>query len=309
MDEAIDMQLNRRGGIHPPPARPLSTSKENPPAISNPKQALRLDTTTASTSLRAPSTTSTAKTSHYFTAHSSGSAPIPDIGLSPRPALSPDPELDFDITWDVDDPAPSKLPVQKSGSMSARPLPTAPAKHVPLEKKPSSPDPYDDLSFDMDVDDSFLEQVGMIEQGALSTDDNSKGKGKGKVSRTDGRPSVAPARKTPSGSVLGTKPLAICPVSTSGAESSTRMQSSAKRATSTSSMSRSTESCMPKSTQSSGRRLPRDPSLIVISSSEDEAPGSHGTAKPLNLARRRANKRMGMDRDMATDSDVIDLTD
>lgn len=307
MDEAIDMQVNQRGGIHPPPpARPPSTSKEKPPAISNPKQALRPDTTTASTSLRAPSTV---KTSHYFTAHSSKPAPIPDIGLSPRPALTPDPELDFDITWDVDDSAPSKLAVQKSGSTSARPPPTGPAKHVPLEKKSSSPDPYDDLSFDMDVDESFLEQVGMIEQGALSTDDDNKGKGKGKVSRKGSRPSVAPARKTPSGSVLGTKPLAVCLVSPSGAESSTRMQSSAKRATSASSMSCSTESFMPKSTQSSSRRLPRDPSLIVIASSEDEAPRSRGTAKPLKLARRRANKGKGKGRDEATDSDVIDITD
>ena len=291
MDEAIDMQANQR--VVPPPARPPSTSKEKPSASSKPKQPLRLDTTVPSSSLKAPSSSTSVKTSSYFTAHSPESKPIPDIGLSPRPVPPPDPD-------------PSKLPIKKLGSTSARPPPTAPAKHV-VQKQPLSPDPWDDLSLNMDVDESFLEQVGMIEQGALGTGTNNNGKGKGKDVRTEGRPSVAPARKTPSGSVLGTT---ICPVSPSGAEPRTRMQSSTKRATSASSLSGSTESRMPQSTQSSDRRrLPRDPSLIVISSEEeDEAPG-HDKARPLDLARRRANKRRGMDQDEVADSDVIDISD
>ncbi|KAF8554622.1 hypothetical protein OG21DRAFT_1484547 [Imleria badia] len=306
MDEAIDMQENRRPGLPaPPPAKPPSTSKEKPAASSNPKQALRLDTTIASSALNAPSTSSTARTSPYFTAHSSASKPIPEIGLSPLPVPPSDSELDFDINWDIDDPKPSKLPTKKIGSTSAKPPPTAPAKHVPPEKQPSSPDPYDDLSFDMDVDESFLEQVGMIEQGALGSGANNKGKGKGKDTRTEGRPSEAPARKT----APGTKLLATCPVSTSAAEPGMRMQSSTKRATSASSLSGSTESPMPQSTQSSGRRLPRDPSLIVISSSENEAPRGQGAAKPFNLARRRANKGRRLDRDEVPDSDVIDISD
>ena len=67
---------------------------------------------------------------------------------------------------------------------------------------------------------------------------------------------------------------------------------------------------MPQSTQSSNRRrLPRDPSLIVISSEDDEAPGGHDMARPLDLARRRAKKRRKMDRDEVADSDVIDISD
>lgn len=310
MDEAIDMQENRRPGLPaPPPAKPPATSTDEPATSSKPKQPLRLNTTIASSALKAPSTSSTIKTSSYFTAHSSASKPIPEIGLSPRPAPPPDPELDFDITWDIDDPAPSTLPTKKIGSTSAKPLPTAPAKHVPVKRQPPSPDPYDDLSFDMDVDESFLEQVGMIEQGALSTDTNNKGKGKGKDTRTEGRPSEAPARKTLSGSAPGTKRLVACPVPPSAAELGTRVQSGTARATSASSLSGSTESAMPQSTQSSGRRFPRDPSLIVISSSEDEVPGGHGTAKPLNLAGRRINKRRKLDRGEVADSDVIDISD
>ena len=335
MDEAFDMQENQRVAIRaPPPARPPPTSKEKPSASSKPKQPLHLDTTVASPSLKAPSTSSV-KTSSYFTAHSSESKPIPDIGLSPRPAPPPDSELDFDITWDIDDPEPSKLPIKKLGSTSARPPPTVPAKHV-VQKQPSSPDPYDDLSLDMDVDESFLEQVGMIEQGALGTGTNNKGKGKGKDTATEGRPSVASAKKTPSGSALGTTLLAICPVSPSGAEPRTRMQSSTKRSASAASLSGSTESAVPQSTQSSGRRLPRDPSLIIVSESvmpqstqssgrrlprdpsliivssseaEDEAPGGHDTARPLKIARRRASKRREMDQDEVADSDVIDISD
>jgi len=303
MDEAFDMQENKRVAIRaPPPAKLPPTSKEKPSASSKPKQPLHLDTTVASPSPKA-SSTSSVKTSSYFTAHSSESKPIPDIGLSPRPAPPPDSELDFDITWDIDDPEPSKLPIKKIGSTSARPPSAVPAKHI-VQKQPSSPDPYDDLSLDMDVDESFLEQVGMIEQGALGTGTNNKGKGKGKDTRTQGRPSVVP----PSGSVLGTTLLAVSP---SGAEPRTRMQSSTKRSTSATSLSGSTESAMPQSTQSSGRRLPRDPSLIIISSSssEDEAPGGHDTARPLKIARRRANKRREMDQDEVADSDVIDISD
>ena len=239
---------------------------------------------------------------------------IPDIGLSPRPALPLNPEPDFDITWDIDDPEPSKLPVKKPGSTSARSASTASAKHtVSSDKRPTSPDPYDNLSFDIDVDESFFEQVGMIEQGALGAGANITGKGKGKDTGTEGtashkRSSAAPARNSLSGSVLGTKHLAKCPVSPPGAEPSTRMQDSTKRATSATSLSGSADSPMPQCTQSSDHRLPRDPSLIVISS-EDEAPGDHGAARPLDLARRRANKRRKMDQDEGVDSDVINISD
>lgn len=314
MDEAIDSRENQRLGIRaPPPAEPPLTSKEKHAAGSNPKQTLRLNTTAASSSLKASSTSST-KTSPHFTAHSSESKPIPDIGLSPRPAPPPNPELDFDITWDIDDPEPPKSPVKKLGSTSAKPPSTVPAKPVvPPEKRPASPDPYDDLSFDMGVGESFFEQVGMIEQGALSASASNKGKGKGKATGTEGttshsRASVAPARKTPSSSVLGTKHLAKCPVPPSGTEASARMQGSTKMATRASSLSDSTESHMPQSTQSSGRHLPRDPSLIVISS-EGEAPEGHGTARPLNLARRRANKGRKVDQDGVADPEVIDISD
>jgi hypothetical protein len=298
MDEPIDMQAHQRVGIRPPPpARPPSPSKEKPSASSKPKQPLRLDTTVPSSSLKTPSSSTSVKTSSYFTPHSPESTPIPDIGLSPRPVPPPD---------------PSKLPMKKLGSTSARPPPTAPAKHI-VQKRPLSPDPYDDLPLDMDMDESFLEQVGMIEQGALGTGTgtNNKGKGKGKDTRTEARPSMAPARKTPSGSALGTTRLATCPVSPSGAEPRTRMQSGTKRAASASSLSGSTESAMPQSTQSSSRRrLPRDPSLIVISSEEeDEAPRGHDTARPLDLARRRANKRRERDQDEVADSEVIDISD
>lgn len=314
MDEAIDTQQNQPVDIRAPPsARPSSTSKEKHPASSNPKQLLRPDTTVASSSLKAPSTF-TVKTSSYFNAHSSESKPIPDIGLSPRPAPPPNPAFDFDITWDIDDPEPSKLPAKKFGSKPARPPSTVPAKQVvPPEKRPASPDLYDDLSFDIEVDESFFEQVGMIEQGALGASADSKGKGKGKDTATEGtalhsRPRAASARKTPSGSVLGTNPLAKCTIPPSHAEPSTRMQSSMTRATSASSLSGSTESPMPQSTQSSDRRLPRDPSLILVSS-EDEAPGANGTAKPLNLARRCANKGRKTEQDEVADSDVINISD
>jgi hypothetical protein len=104
--------------------------------------------------------------------------------------------------------------MKKIGSTSARSPPTAPVKHV-VQKQPLSPDPYDDLPLDMDMDESFLEQVGMIEQGALGTGTgtDNKGKGKGKDTRTEGHPSAAPARKTSSGSALGMTHLAPCPVS------------------------------------------------------------------------------------------------
>ncbi|KAH0833037.1 hypothetical protein J3R83DRAFT_12027, partial [Lanmaoa asiatica] len=314
MDEATDIQGNQPVGIRTaPPVRHSSTSKEKHAASSNPKKTLPLDTVIASSSLSPPSTSSTVKTSPYFTAHSSESKLIPDIGLSPRPAPPPNPEPDFDITWDTDDPEPSKLPVKKHGSTSARPPSTIPAKRVlPPERRSVSPDPYDDLSFDMDVDESFFEQVGMIEQGALGTGAHNKGKGKCKDTGTEGTTSHSrvQARKTPSGSVLGTEYLAIYPVSPSGAEPSTRMQSSTKRATSASSLSGSTESPMPQSTQSSDRRrLPRDPSLIVITSSGDEAPEGHRTARPLDLARRRSNKGRKRDQDEVVDSDVIDISD
>ena len=308
MDEEIDSQDNRRRGTRAlPPARPPPPSKGKPAANSNPVQALRVNTTIASSSLRPTSTSSSSsvKTSPYFTAHSSEHEPIPDIGLSPHPARPLKLEPDFNFARDMD-AEPSNLPLERIGSTSVRPATTAPGKHVP---PPSSPDSYDDLSFDMEVDDSFLEQVGMIEQGALGAGANSKGKGKGKDTRIEGHLSRAPARKTPSGSAPGTKPLTACSVSSSGAESSTRMQSSTNRATSASSLSGSTDSPMPQSTQSSDRRLPRDPSLIVISSSEDETPGAHNTDKPLNLARRRANKKRRMDQDVVADSDVIDISD
>ncbi|KAG8213302.1 hypothetical protein J3R82DRAFT_11781 [Butyriboletus roseoflavus] len=314
MDEAIDTKNQRVGICAPPPARPPPSSKEKPAVSSNPKQALRLDTTVASSSLNAPSTSSTVKTSPYFTAHSPESKPIPDIGLSPRPAPPPNPELDFGITWDVDDPELSKLPVKKLGSTSARPPSTTPAKRViSPEKRPTSPDPYDDLSFDMDVDESFFEQVGMIEEGALGADTNNTRKDKGKDTCTEGttshsRPSAASTRNRLSGSVVGTNFLVKCPVSPSGAELSTRMQGSAKRVTIASSLSGSTESPMPQCTRSSDHRLPRDPSLIVISS-EDEVLGGDSTARPLNLARRRAHKRRKMDQDQVADSDVINISD
>lgn len=318
MDEAIDRQENQRAGIRPPPlARSASTSKEKHAASSNPKAVLRLKTTATSSSLRALSTSSV-ETSAYFSAHSSESKPIPNIGLSPCPPPPPNLEPDFDITWDVDDTEPSKLPAKKHGSTSAWPPPSAQTKQfVPSAKRPSSPDPYDDLSFDMDVDESFLEQVGMIEQGALGTGANDKGKGKGKDKDKDtvaggtmshSSPSTA-GRKTPSGSVLGTEPSALRPVSPSGAECNTRIQNSAERATSASSLSGSTETPMPQSTQPSRRRLPRDPSLIIISS-EDEAPRrGHGTGRHLDLVRRRAHKRKRMDQDDVADSDVIDISD
>ena len=300
MDEAIGLQVEKQVGTRAPPsARSFSTSKEKLVANSNLKQSLRVNTTIAS------SRKSSQNTSPYFTPLSSESKPIPDIGLSPHPAPPPDAEPDFDITWDVDDPEPSNPPIQKFGSTSARQPTTVPAK------RPSSPDRYDDLWVDMDLDDSFLEQVGMMEQGALGM--GASNKGKGKDTGTEGRLRVAPAGKTPSGSAPGTNLLAHCPVSPSSAEPSARMQSSTKKATSASSVSRSTESPMPQSTQSSGRRrrrrLPRDPSLIVILSSEEEAPGVRGGARPLDLARRRANKGGGMDQHEVVDSDVIDISD
>ncbi|KAG6374395.1 hypothetical protein JVT61DRAFT_4432 [Boletus reticuloceps] len=303
MDEAIDIQENQRLGIAQPPARP-STSKEKSVASSDLKQILRVDTAIASPPPKA-SSSSSVKTSSYFTAHTSESKLIPDIDLSPRHILPPELEPDVDMGWLIDDP---ELPDKKLGSTSAKP-PTASAKHVPPGKRPSSPDSYDDLLFDMDVDESFLEQVGMIEQGALGTGANSKGKGKGKDIKTEGRPNVAPARKTPSGPALGTKPFATCPVFPSRAESSTRMPSNARRATSASSSSDSTKSVIPRSTQSSDRRLPRDPSLIIISSSEDEVPGSRSLTKPPDLARRRATKGKEIDREEAADSEVIDISD
>ena len=149
------MQANQR--VVPLPARPPSTSKEKPSASSKPKQPLRLDTTVPSSSLKAPSS--------YFTA-TSESKPIPDVGLSPRPVPPTQTHLNY----------PSRnLAPHLQGP------PTAPAKHV-VQKQPLSPDPWDDLSLDMDVDESFLEQVGMIEQGALGTgtnNDNGNGKNGG----------------------------------------------------------------------------------------------------------------------------------
>jgi hypothetical protein len=90
-----------------------------------------------------------------------------------------------------------------------------------------------------------------------------------------------------------------------------RMQSSTKRATSVSSLSGSTESPMLQSTQSSRRRLPHDPSLTVISEDDngDEASRGHDTARPLDLAQRRANKRRERDQDEVADSEVIDISD
>lgn len=306
MDEAIDMQENQRASTHAlPPAKSASTSKGKHAASSTLKTTLGLITTLASSSLKNPSTASSVKTSSYFTAHTSDSKPIPDIGLSPRPGPLSNMEPDFDITWDIDDTESSK---------SARPESSVKTKQVlPSDKRPSSPNPYDELSFDMDVDESFFEQVGMIEQGALSTGANNKGKGKGKDIVAEGstshsRPSAA-GRKTPSGSALGTKTLALRPVSPSGAESSTRMQSNT-RATSTSSLSGSAETPMPRSTQSSDRRLPRDPSLIILSSSEDETPrGSHSANRPSDLVRKHGRKRKGLDWDNVADSDVIDISD
>lgn len=316
MDEAINMQENQRADIRAPPLAGLaSTSKGKHTACANSKPTLHLNTTVASSSPKAPSTVSSlAKTSVYFTTHSSDSKPILDIGLSPRPAPLPSPEPDFDITWDVDCKGTSSLPAKKHDSTSARlPLPAQKKQVVPSERRFSSPDPYDDLSFDMDVDESFFEQVGMIEQDALGTAVKDKGKGKGKDAVAEGmtlhsRPSTA-GKKAPSGSALGTKSLAMFPVSPSGTERSTRMRST-KRATSTSSLSGSTETPMPQSTQSSGRRLPRDPSLIVISSSDDEAlAGGHSAARPPDPVRRRVQKRKEMDEDHAADSDVISISD
>ncbi|KAF8417472.1 hypothetical protein L210DRAFT_3580814 [Boletus edulis BED1] len=306
MDEAIDMQENKRLGIAQPPVRP-STSKEKSVASSDPKQTLRVNTTIASPPLKA-SSSSSVRTSSYFTAHTPESKLIPDIDLSPRHILPPELEPDVDMDWIIDDPEPSKLPDKKLGSTSAKP-PTASAKHVPPGKRPSSPDSYDELLFDMDMDESFLEQVGMIEQGALGTGADSKGKGKGKDTKTEGRPNVAPARKTPSGPALGTKPFVTCPVFPSRAEPSTRMPSNTRRATSASSLSDSTKSVIPRSTQSSDRRLPRDPSLIIISSSEDEVLGSRSLTKPLDLARSRATKGKEIAREEVADSEVIDISD
>ncbi|KAN0092963.1 hypothetical protein V8E55_003747 [Tylopilus felleus] len=187
MDEAIGLQVEKQVGTRAPPsARSFSTSKEKLVANSNLKQSLRVNTTIAS------SRKSSQNTSPYFTPLSSESKPIPDIGLSPHPTPPPDAEPDFDITWDVDDPEPSNPPIQKFGSTSARQPTTVPAK------RPSSPDRYDDLWVDMDLDDSFLEQVGMMEQGALGM--GASNKGKGKDTGTEGRLRVAPAGKTPSGS-------------------------------------------------------------------------------------------------------------
>lgn len=302
LDEAIDVQGNQRAPSAATLKGKLDISSDTKPALN-----LRLHTSAASSSLNGPSTSFSTKTSSYFTVRSSESKPIPNIGLSPRPVSSLDP--DFDITWDIGDAESSNLLAKEQGTTSTEPPPSAqPKRVIPSERRAPSPDPFDDISFDVEVDESFLEQVGMIEQNALGTGANGKGKGKGKGTITEtttshNRPREA-GKKVLSGSASGTKSLAICRMPPSGAERNTRMQSSTKRATSTSSLSGSTETLMPRSTQSSGRRLPRDPSLIVISSSEDEASGGHSMAKPPNPVQRRRPKREAMDQD-----DVIDISD
>ncbi|KAG9314993.1 hypothetical protein JVU11DRAFT_4102 [Chiua virens] len=299
IDEEIDAQRNQRAGTRvPQPTRPPTST-----VGSNLMQILSLHTKTESSSIKA-SAPSAATTSPYFTTKLSNSKNIPGIGLSPRPALPP--HLESDLDRDVDDSASSKLPVKAQGSTTAK-LPSAvSAEHdTASEKPPSPPDPYDDIAFDMDVDDEFFEQVGKIEQGALATSAHKTGMGKAKSTGSEAtmfrsRPSAAPGRKSASSSASGTNHLAIYPVSCSGAESSTRMQSSTKKATSASSVTGSMESAMPRSTQSTGQHLSRDPSLHIISSSEDE-----GSGAPRMVPQRR-KRRQG---DVVLESDVIDVLD
>ncbi|KAF9223777.1 hypothetical protein BS17DRAFT_118081 [Gyrodon lividus] len=181
----------------------------------------------------------------------------------------------------------------------------------------------------MDVDESFFEQVGKIEQGALGAGSKDTTKGKENDTRT-GRTS-SDTRMT-AGSDMGTKSLDLCPISPSGAKFSTRMRS--KGATDSSPLIGLRESRPPLSTQRKAstehallpppstpplhRRLPRQASIIVISSSEDEGPGGdvkrkgYGADRLFALAGRHAHnngKARGGAVEEEEEMDVINVSD
>jgi hypothetical protein len=327
-----------RGEMRPPPvpAYPARLAPVKPPSTSNEKYIPSTNATlkpSSSSSLNPASTSFTLKTSPYFPKPStSKTKAIPDIGLSPVHAPLPKLESDFDITWDSDDAEAFKSSRKTLGSTSAKPSVSSPSKPTARsDKPPSSPDPYDDLSFDMDVDESFFEQVGRIEQGALSagSKDTAKGKGKENDTRTGGTSSDIRLR---SNWGMGTKSLDLCPVSPSGAKISARIRNKGPTGTlsliglqeprpppSTQPLPKSSAKdtlLPPPSTQPRRRRLPREASIIVISSSEDEESEGgakrkdHGASKPLTLARRRAhNNSKAREGAVEVNEGIIDISD
>ncbi|KAH7884453.1 hypothetical protein F5I97DRAFT_1457030 [Phlebopus sp. FC_14] len=266
------------------------------------------------------------KTSPYFPPPSSSPATaetIPDIGLSPVRAAS----LDFDITWDSEEGGEWKNNCTGSGSSSKTSANVSSAKlnsshdstnisitttkpqsvikpslNASKAKDPgSSPDPYDLLSLDMDVDEEFLAQVGRIERGALAAGDTNEIKGKQK---DPGRDPHARGT-TPSTTGRGTKSFDLCLVSpgtSAHAKSERRVRSasisSGRIETSLNARTRTRTGPQPlPSTQPSAcpnislarlpavdandsarprhsrRRPPREPSIIVISSSSEAEDG------------------------------------
>ncbi|KAL4072668.1 hypothetical protein V8B97DRAFT_336012 [Scleroderma yunnanense] len=273
---------------------------------------------------------------------------VPDIGLSPVRAPLSRQDDGFDITWDSDESEAFRTyanhpthttvkgtsPSEPHSAVASSHKDTAmlhsggnnfvPSRGTELKRRSStsartSIDPFDSFSMDLDVDDNFLAEVEKAEQQALAPASN-----KGKATRSlfsSTQPSynvsLQSSQQNPSGST------SVLTMSTGK-----RLRSMSDAASPSS--QRQIEPCPPPSTQPphpsfsnragslsqppppqskrTGRQLTRDPTVIVISSSDSEMEQPVGAEDLPQRERQIKVERRGDsgDREML---DVISISD